>query len=80
MSASAEELTNYVNCNLSFGCIKRLRVRNFMCHKDIDLALGERIKFIIGINGIRSQLFQNYCGLNVGFHVKAIQLLVVVVL
>ncbi|KRY45255.1 hypothetical protein T03_593, partial [Trichinella britovi] len=51
MSASAEELTNYVNCNLSFGCIKRLRVRNFMCHKDIDLALGERIKFIIGING-----------------------------
>ncbi|KRX74424.1 Structural maintenance of chromosomes protein 6, partial [Trichinella sp. T6] len=51
MSASAEELTNYVNCNLSFGCIKRLRVRNFMCHKDIDLALGERINFIIGING-----------------------------
>ncbi|KRZ93854.1 Structural maintenance of chromosomes protein 6 [Trichinella sp. T8] len=80
MSESAEELTNYVNCNLSFGCIKRLRVRNFMCHKDIDLALGERINFIIGINGIRSQLFQNYCGLNVDFHVKAIQLLVVVVL
>ncbi|KRX11893.1 Structural maintenance of chromosomes protein 6, partial [Trichinella nelsoni] len=51
MTASAEELTNYVNCNLSFGCIKRLCVRNVMCHKDIDLALGERINFIIGVNG-----------------------------
>ncbi|KRX45153.1 hypothetical protein T05_9234 [Trichinella murrelli] len=100
MSASAEELTNYVNCNLSFGCIKRLRVRNFMCHKDIDLALGERISFVelkikifvvshnirysclalFQSKIVRSQLFQNYCGLNVDFHVKAIQLLVVVVL
>ncbi|KRY36288.1 hypothetical protein T01_6369 [Trichinella spiralis] len=66
-------------------CIKRLCVRNFMCHKDIGMALlGERINFIIGVNGItkliRSQLFQNYCGLDVDFHVKAIQLLVVVVL
>ncbi|KRY29952.1 hypothetical protein T01_12859 [Trichinella spiralis] len=33
-------------------CIKRLCVRNFMCHKDIGMALlGERINFIIGVNG-----------------------------
>ncbi|KRZ23989.1 Structural maintenance of chromosomes protein 6, partial [Trichinella pseudospiralis] len=51
MSASAEELTDNVNCNLSLGCIKRLRVRNFMCHRDIDLALGERVNFIVGVNG-----------------------------
>ncbi|KAL1245316.1 Structural maintenance of chromosomes protein [Trichinella spiralis] len=51
MSASTEEFTNSVNCNLSFGCIKRLRVRNFMCHRDIDLEFGERVNFIIGVNG-----------------------------
>ncbi|KRZ47847.1 Structural maintenance of chromosomes protein 6 [Trichinella nativa] len=51
MSASTEEFTNNVNCNLSFGCIKRLRVRNFMCHRDIDLEFGERVNFIIGVNG-----------------------------
>ncbi|KRZ78761.1 Structural maintenance of chromosomes protein 6 [Trichinella papuae] len=31
--------------------VLRLRVRNFMCHRDIDLVLGERVNFIIGVNG-----------------------------
>ncbi|KRZ02162.1 hypothetical protein T11_9028, partial [Trichinella zimbabwensis] len=49
-------LTDNVNCNLLFGCIKRLRVSSFMCHKDIDLALAERINFIIGVNATFPEL------------------------
>lgn len=33
------------------GIIERIVLENFMCHKHLDVAFGNNINFIVGVNG-----------------------------